>query len=473
MLENEIRIPKSMKKIELQIFAAVSLWFGIPALLVAQHLDVEGHSKIRGQLNLGHMYDSSCVYIGYRSGLLDPVPNPPFDTIGFGNTFVGARSGEHGKVGDILYNTALGFATLWSNLTGNDNTACGTYALLSNESGSSNTANGHGALLSHRHGSGNTAQGAMSLYSDSIGVHNTAVGYQSSYFNKTGLENSVLGWKAGYQGTTGRWNTMLGSQAGRDFITGDYNVFIGQGCGLEHTGGSNNVFVGHAAGRTNSNSNNVFIGDNAGRINQGSGNVIIGFEAAMNQTIGNNFLWIENSSSSTPLIFGDFSSDRIGINCTNPQAALSVTGNVSATGTVLGSQVACSSDRRYKKNIVGLENTLARVMQLKPVRYYWKKEIYPEKQFSDQPQVGFIAQEVEELYPELVHTSEDGYKSIDYGRLTVILTEAIKEMSAQHKIAIRSMTKQQEALVSQYEVLQQRMARLEARSTLSNEDQFQ
>ena len=47
-------------------------------------------------------------------------------------------------------------------------------------------------------------------------------------------------------------------------------------------------------------------------------------------------------------------------------------------------------------------------------------------------QIGLIAQEVEKIYPELVLTDVDGYKSVDYSKLTPILVEAIKELKAEN-----------------------------------------
>ena len=52
-------------------------------------------------------------------------------------------------------------------------------------------------------------------------------------------------------------------------------------------------------------------------------------------------------------------------------------------------------------------------------------------EFGDERQLGFSAQEVEKLFPEVVTTDANGYKSVDYGRLTPVLVEAIKEQQKQ------------------------------------------
>ena len=57
----------------------------------------------------------------------------------------------------------------------------------------------------------------------------------------------------------------------------------------------------------------------------------------------------------------------------------------------------------------------------------WKTQEYPEKHFTNGKQIGFIAQDLEKIYPELVSTDKEGYKSVDYSRLTPVLVEAVKE----------------------------------------------
>jgi hypothetical protein len=67
------------------------------------------------------------------------------------------------------------------------------------------------------------------------------------------------------------------------------------------------------------------------------------------------------------------------------------------------------------------------VENLQGVRYLWKSNEYPERHFSDARQIGLVAQDVEQIVPEVVTTDSEGYKSIDYSKLTAILIEAVKE----------------------------------------------
>ena len=95
-----------------------------------------------------------------------------------------------------------------------------------------------------------------------------------------------------------------------------------------------------------------------------------------------------------------------------------------------GALTACS-DARYKTDVTTIPNSLDKVMQMRGVRYNWKQDEYPERDFDDRQHLGFIAQEVEALFPEMVVTDGDGYKSVDYGRLTPVLVEAIKDQQRQ------------------------------------------
>jgi hypothetical protein len=63
------------------------------------------------------------------------------------------------------------------------------------------------------------------------------------------------------------------------------------------------------------------------------------------------------------------------------------------------------------------------VRKLQGVNYFWKDKSQGEKQ-----QIGFIAQDMEKVFPELVNTNESGFKSVNYVQLTAVLVEAIKEL---------------------------------------------
>lgn len=144
------------------------------------------------------------------------------------------------------------------------------------------------------------------------------------------------------------------------------------------------------------------------------------FYAGVNSTTSNELLRIKGNGN-------------VGIGVA-PTQKLHVAGNGLFTGTVTAScGVLACSDIRYKKDIQPLQDALSKITKLQGVSYYFKKEEFKEMNFSDNKQVGLIAQEVEKIYPELVQTNEEGYKSIDYAKLTPILVEAIKELKDENE----------------------------------------
>jgi len=113
---------------------------------------------------------------------------------------------------------------------------------------------------------------------------------------------------------------------------------------------------------------------------------------------------------------------------TSPSASysLNVAGNAYTTGNW------GSSDIRWKKNVALVENALQKVSQLRGVSYEWKIDEYPNNGFTEGKQIGFLAQEVEPVLPELVSTDDKGYKAVAYDKMTAVLVEAVKELKAQN-----------------------------------------
>ena len=132
------------------------------------------------------------------------------------------------------------------------------------------------------------------------------------------------------------------------------------------------------------------------------------------------FIFSETSGDFEKVTFK--ANGNIGIGTTTPTEKLHVVGNICYTGTS-----ATCSDRRYKKDIRPIKNSLAAINAIEGIYYKWKTNKFTDKAFSKNRQIGFIAQEVEKYFPEVVLTDDAGYKSVDYGRLTPVLFRAIKE----------------------------------------------
>lgn len=189
------------------------------------------------------------------------------------------------------------------------------------------------------------------------GQYNTFVGIVAGSANTSGYFNTFLGSGAGLNNTTGYHNTFVGQLAGFSNVSGLANTYVGRAAGAFAAGAGNNTFLGDAAGFQNtSGGSNTLIGSQANYNNQtGSNNVIIGYQAgygtALHNKTGsvligyragyfeqsNNKLYIDNSDTSSPLIWGDFGSDTLGVNgalgvgTISPQHRLHVAGAALAT----------------------------------------------------------------------------------------------------------------------------------------------
>jgi hypothetical protein len=86
-----------------------------------------------------------------------------------------------------------------------------------------------------------------------------------------------------------------------------------------------------------------------------------------------------------------------------------------------------TSDRRLKKNIQTLPNALSNIMKMRGVSFDWRGDEFPELNLSNKHDIGVIAQEIKEIYPEVVNTPADGYYSVSYATLVPVLIEGIKE----------------------------------------------
>ena len=88
------------------------------------------------------------------------------------------------------------------------------------------------------------------------------------------------------------------------------------------------------------------------------------------------------------------------------------------------------SDLRLKTDIAGIGDALQGILSLKGVTYRYAAAEHPELGLGRGPQIGFIAQDLEQVYPEVVKTKENGFKAVNYAQLVPVLVEAIKEQQA-------------------------------------------
>ena len=248
-------------------------------------------------------------------------------------------------------------------------------------------------------------------------------GYLSGYNNTTGYNNLFSGTQSGYNTTTGINNLFSGYNSGYRNTTGNYNLFSGTSSGFYNTTGSNNTALGAYSGPAN-----------------GSG-------ALTNATaVGANVAL----TTSNTLILGNGA--NVGIGTTTPAYALDV------VGIIRGNNVA-ASDARFKTRVRPLGGALAAVLALRGVRYEWNALGIQHGGTAGAGQVGVIAQELEQVFPELVSTDAQGYKAVNYAQLTPVLLEAIKELAARNA-ALEAKTAQADADHASLLTLQAQLARL-------------
>ena len=313
---------------------------------------------------------------------------PTTTTNGIENTAVGAKSLTSNTIG--AYNTALGGATLMFNQTAAGNTAIGSTALAQqsyNNGGviwwSYNTAVGYAALTSNNPtnattGVSNTAVGAASLFSNFDGSRNTAVGTESLYTTHTGNDNVAIGYQALWSNNSGVANAAVGR----------YSAF-------HNVGGIENTAVGTDSLYSNNGNANVAVGVRAMYdCTTGNGNVAIGENSAAGFN-GNNQLFIGNGYGT--LIWGDFANKRVAIGMTNGSYQLQLAAD--SAGKPNGGSWANSSDARLKRGVAPLSGALERILQLQGVSFEW---INPGEHGGNSESAGFIAQDVERVFPDWV-----------------------------------------------------------------------
>jgi len=345
---------------------------------------------------------------------------------------------------------------------------------------------------------------------------------------------------AGTQG--GNSSSYFGYRAGQTSNGGD-NTCVGYKSGYYIKGGEDNVYIGDRTGFQNEGDENTFIGHSAGYKSSGSGNVFVGHEVGSYKTLSNK-LYIDNRSSSSPLIEGDFDTDAltfngtvgvgediptgitipddiklyvrgrfaqevsgtigsfgsgdkwtsigtafappgvpipaiygiisqgygatlisgsknssknligfsgdrldfnvidangngstetvmsilqngdVGIGTTSPDSKLEVAGAIEASIDYM------NSDKRYKENIKTIDSALDKINAINGVSYGFKRKTVNDIDFSKLKQgnhLGFIAQDLEKVFPELVRKDEAGYYAVNYDGLIPVLVEGMKE----------------------------------------------
>jgi hypothetical protein len=382
------------------------------------------------------------------------------NTTGSNNTFLGGEAGYNNNANS---NTFSGYLAGFSNTTGGQNTFSGVEAGYNNNA-DGNTFYGYAAGLANTTGVHNTFSGFEAGYNNNgdsntfygyaaglantTGVHNTFFGFEAGYSNN-GDSNTFYGDTAGYANDTGSYNTFSGNAAGESNSTGSHNTFSGWAAGSSNTTGVENTFIGSTAGQSNTTGNyNEFSGDQAGYNNTtGGSNTFLGVNAGFSNTIGSNNTFVGvnagfyNVNGADDVYIanpgpgpqsGEASVIRIG----DPAHQFTTyMAGIYGSG-VAGSPVyvdsrgllgALASSRRFKEQIRDMGDSTNALMKLRPVTFLYKPEYDKEPRTL---QYGLIAEEVAEVYPEMVAYDKEGQLyTVKYQYLTTML---LNEMQKQY-----------------------------------------
>ena len=219
----------------------------------------------------------------------------------------------------------------------------------------------------------NVAIGAYAMYADSgsymTGDNSTSVGHESMYNISSGYNNSGLGYQSFYNLTTGYNNTAIGNFAGDALLTGYNNTYLGNSTDASSTSAINQTMIGY---------------DAAG-------------QADNSVTLGN--------------------SDVTAIYMAEDSGATIYAGNAT-----FGGDVTISSDIRLKSNIVSLGSTLSKLLLIDGKSYTMNSD--------GKDKIGVLAQEVQEVFPELVGEDTEGMLTVNYQGLVPVLINALKEQES-------------------------------------------
>ncbi|HEV8588061.1 MAG TPA: tail fiber domain-containing protein [Pyrinomonadaceae bacterium] len=384
-------------------------------------------------------------------------------------------------------------------------------------SGSQNSFFGSSAGAQNTTSSFNSFFGSSAGQLNTTGSENAFFGARAGASNTTGRLNAFFGMDAGVVNTTGEFNAFFGQSAGSHNTTGSGNSFFGGDAGSAVESGSNNTFIGINASGSGTSVENTLVGTNTSVSAGVSRGTAIGANARVDQSnslvlgsnanvgigtttptarlsvvatgdgarvlqLGTERAWVfkqfgTGAASALELTGDDANNNNknfvintqgnVGIGTQGPLDRLHVFGDIRVGvtgtngclknnngGTIVGT---CSSDLRFKRDLVPFGQVLNKLTRLQPKYYFWRAAEFPQKQFGAAREAGLVAQEVEQVLPELVSADEQGYKQVDYSKLPLMLLQAVKDLKAEND---QLKQQQQELLENQQEQIKKQQQQI-------------
>ncbi|TYB76452.1 tail fiber domain-containing protein [Bizionia myxarmorum] len=326
------------------------------------------------------------------------------------------------------YATAIGYATKASNLyttamgvfseaSANSSTAMGRSTVAS---GSNSTAMGYGTEAfgsnSSTLGSGTFASGTNSVATgddtEATGDNSISMGLSTK---ASGLNSTALGYntKASSYNSLAIGKYNVGGGSATTWVETDPIFEIGYGSyigfpvnGILRLNSFTILKNGHVGIGTSTPSSRfqIAVGDDAS-YNSDSGYLVLGATNGSNLVFDENEIMARNNGAASTLFLQQDGGD-----------------------VRVGGVVVHSSDRRLKKDITPLSYGLETILQLNPVAYHWNNRT------QDHKSIGLIAQEVQPIIKEIVHTAdnEDRTLSLSYTELIPVLINAVKELKSEN-----------------------------------------
>ncbi len=375
--------------------------------------------------------------------------------IGLTNTFLGNSSGLV-NTGD--YNTFIGERAGFANATGDHNTFIGRLAGANGTFGNDNSYLGYGAGLNNT-GNSNLILGAFASQ-NTTGSFNVFVGNQSGGNNTTGVRNTLLGYNTDLGAANLTNATAIGNLAQ---VNTSNSLVLGSINGVNGSLVSTNVGIGTTSPATRLeivDENNVTSSTGRGNLHVMSNNPQA-IDIGGSITLGG----YNDDAASVPRIFGSIegrktnsttavSSGYLSFKTNNggvltERLRITNTGDVGIGTTLPGGQLELSlnegrkpgsntwtivSDRRLKTINGSYTKGLNEILQLNPIRFNYKNngERTFEKEVLDTEFAGFIAQEVQPLFPDAVGTDADGFLNFNIHPILIASVNAIKELNAKN-----------------------------------------
>ena len=428
------------------------------------------------------------------------------NTTGTLNTGIGTSALETNTIG--LENSAIGYLAMRSNTIGSFNNAVGGFALQNNTSGSLNSAFGGLTLGANTTGNGNSGFGSGVLWSNTTGEYNTAVGFRPLSNNTTGGNNSAIGNLALNSNSIGMLNSAFGAYS--DVATGNLtnataigsraqvaasnSMVLGSINGVNGATASTNVGIGTTSPQTRLDimdenvvtnfgvDGNLLVRTNNPQAADIGGSITLGGMIDDAALLQRNFASIEGRKTNSVL---NSNSGYLMIK-TNNAGALGERMRITATGDVgigtatPGGQLELSlnegrkpgsttwtvvSDSRLKIVDGVYTKGLNEIIQLQPIRYHYKNNgdrIF-EQEVLDTEFAGFIAQEVQPLFPEAVQVDEDGFLNFNMHSILVASINSIKELNAKIEYLAKELESNNNSqLQEKVNILEERIKKLEA-----------